>query len=127
MGYVTYEYYTEKYGGRSVSKDDFTRLENNARMYVDKYTFNRLVNAAKNVPEFIVPEQILNAECAIIDILAKSEQMDGKEIASETTSKQSVTYAGVKTFDLKIKDVISLHLGGTPWTYKGGGVGYVTE
>lgn len=124
MGYIDFSYYSDIYGGKAVPKEDFTIYEIKSRMRIDRQTFNRVKNAIENVPGFQVPEEIKNAQCAIIDYMKLYDNNGGTIVASETVSKHSVTYSGVKSYDDEIKDIVKEFLGGTPWTYMGGGAGY---
>lgn len=122
MGYVDFDYYTESYGGNSIPEDEFTKYEIRSRMQIDMYTFNRVKNAIKNVPDFVVPEEIKNAQCAVMDYIKQVDMNGGAVIASETVSKHSVTYA-VKSFDEEVRGIVKGFLRGTSWTYLGRGAG----
>lgn len=124
MGYIDYSYYANEYGGKRAKGEDFTFYELSSRMIIDRYTFNRVRYALEDVPGFEIPEEIKIAQCALIDFMVGAEENGGKVIASESVSKHSVTYAGVKSYDEQAKDIVKRYLGGTPWTYAGMGAGY---
>lgn len=123
--YVDYDFYANEFGGTSVSAEQFDSYERKSRMIIDKHTFNRVKNAIDNKDDFVVPEEIKMAQCAVIDLLYKFDMAGGVVVSSETVSKHSQTYVGVKTVDQSIYETVRLYLGGTPWTYFGGGKGYV--
>lgn len=121
MGYVDFEYYKFLYNGLIDDVDEFTRYEMRSRMEIDRYTFNRVRKAVRDMPDFEVPEEVKNAQCMMIDFMKTVDDNGGKIIASESVSKHSVTYAGAKSFDEEVRDIVKRCLGGTPWTYMGGG------
>lgn len=125
MGYIDYAYYSGTYGGDAVSEAEFTRSEAKSRLQIDRHTFNRVRYAVSDDPEFEVPEDVKLAQCAIMDYMKSVEANGGKILASETVSKHSESYVGVKSFDEEIRDIVKQYLGGTPWTYRGGGAGIV--
>lgn len=121
--YVDYDFYANEFGGTSVSAEQFDSYERKSRMIIDRHTFDRVKYAAQDVPGFVVPEEIKMAQCALMDDLLKFD-LQGGAVASETVSKHSVTFIGVKTVDDAIRGTIKLYLGGSPWTYLGRGKGY---
>lgn len=125
MTYIDYDYYSNTYGGRTVSEDEFKMYEIKSRAQVDRYTFNRVKNAVENVPDFSVPEEIKNAQCAVMDYIKKVDAEGGAVVVSETVSKHSITYSK-KSFEDEVKGIIKDFLHGTSWTYLGGGAGIVT-
>ena len=50
MSYADYAYYTDSYGGKAVSQEDFLRLAAKASAYLDNLTFGR---AAGNADESV--------------------------------------------------------------------------
>lgn len=125
MTYIDYDYYSQTYGGSSVSVEEFKLYEIKSRMQVDRYTFNRVKNAMEKVPNFSVPDEIKNAQCAVMDYIKKVDAEGGAVVVSETVSKHSVTYSK-KSFEDEMKEIIKNFLHGTSWTYLGGGAGIVT-
>lgn len=123
MAYVDYTFYTGTYGGTTISEEAFRKYENKGRLQINRYTFNRVANAVSADPAFVVPEEIRLAQCAIMDFVYSCDMNDGLQVKSETVSSHTVTYTGHKTFEQEIKDIIRTYLGGTPWTYRGGGAG----
>lgn len=120
MGYVDYTYYKDTYGGTAVSEAEFKSLEIRSRMQIDRYTFRRVQEAANKIPGFTIPSEIKNAQCQLMEYLKKYDE-NGGAVASETVSKHSTSYIA-KSFDEEVRDIISTCLGGTKWTYRGGGV-----
>lgn len=120
MTYVDYDYYSRTYGGTLVPEEGFIRLEIKARAQIDRYTFGRVREALKTIPDFTVPSEIKNAQCELIEYLKRYDD-NGGVVASESVSKHSVTYLA-RNFDSEVRGIISSLLGGTPWIYRGGGV-----
>ncbi len=85
---VDYEYYLTSYGGSEMPPLKFYALELRARKYIDSITFNR-INYSKEVVE-----EVKLAICAVISIISNH---DSKEIVSEKTGDNSVTYATSNT------------------------------
>jgi len=125
MPYIDHDYYSKTYGGNLISAEEFLRYEILSRMEIDRHTFNRVKNAIKNVQNFSIPEEIKNAQCAVMDYMKKVDMDGGAVVVSESVSKHSVTYA-IKSFDDEVRKIVKRFLGGTPWTYRGGGAGIVT-
>ena len=120
--YVDHNYYSETYGGNSVLETEFKKYEIRSRKYIDKYTFKRVRYCLDNIPGFAIPEEILNAQCEIIDYLKTLDDNGGKEIASESVSKHSITYIN-KSMESKIDEIIKIGISAYPWRHRGiGGV-----
>lgn len=51
MSYADYAYYTDSYGGKAVSQEDFLRLAAKASAYLDNLTFGRA--AGRIMPRLI--------------------------------------------------------------------------
>lgn len=120
MTYVDYEYYSTIYGGTDISKEEFARLEIKSRAQIDRYTFRRVQEAVKTIPNYNIPSEIKNAQCELMEYLKKYDE-NGGAVASESVSKHSVTYLS-KNFDGEVRGIINSALGGTPWIYRGGGI-----
>lgn len=131
--YLTYDEYKEIGGDVSVSPAPFNLLEFNARKYIDKYTFGRLINLEEQ------PQEVKLCTYELITYLNgynknMSASSQSGNIVSENIDGYSVTYAGasnaanmvniVKGKDESIKDIIytylaNLSLNGTPVLYRG--------
>lgn len=109
--YVDYEYYSINYGGK-VSSTDFTTLEIKASGILNYYTFNRIEE---------VTEDIKLTICELVDYLKELENKGGKEIASESVSTHSVTYAAKDNTSTKKKqkEIINKYLAHTNLLYRG--------
>lgn len=80
MEYLDYQFYRDTYKG-SVTEDDFTRLEAQARALINYYTFNRITT---------VDDNIRYAMSELIEIIDKEAQ---GIVTSETVGSHSITYA----------------------------------
>ena len=78
---VDYEYYSVNYGGDEMPPMKFYALEIRARKYIDSMTFNR-IDYSKGVME-----EVKLAICAVVSV-----KHDSKQIVSEKTGDNSVTY-----------------------------------
>lgn len=81
--YATYEDYTGAYGGKSISADDWNRLECKAAAYIDEITYGRL----KHGPD-PPPEEVRLAVCAVAETVQEEE-------TAVNAARQN---AGVKSF-----------------------------
>lgn len=80
---VDYNYYIKTYGGVEMPPMKFYALEIRARKYIDSMTFNR-IDYSKGVME-----EVKLAICAVVSVINKH---DSKQIVSEKTGDNSVTY-----------------------------------
>ncbi|EKY23891.1 hypothetical protein [Clostridium celatum] len=80
---VDYEYYSVNYGGDEMPPMKFYALEIRARKYIDSMTFNRIDYSKR------VMEEVKLAICAVVSVINKH---DSKQIVSEKTGDNSVTY-----------------------------------
>lgn len=113
--YVDYEFYKTEWHGK-LAQEDFDKLELQARIVVDLYTLNRIKELE------VISEKVKYAVCELIDYMSKLEENDGKEIASETVDKYSVTYVTSNdkdTVKAKQKDIIKKWLAHTGLMYRG--------
>ena len=93
--YLTYEQY--KTLGGTLEETVFNNLETQAEMYVNKYTFNRLVN------ETTYPAQLTSLMYHLVSILDANQAtllsgMGG--ISSQSNDGVSVTYNGMQSVDV---------------------------
>ena len=85
--YADYEFYTESYGGRSISEGDFPRLAAKASALIDKLTFGR---AAEHSDD----EQVKMCCCELSESLALTDGNGGMIKQSESVGSWSCTLAG---------------------------------
>lgn len=90
--YVTYEYYTDTFGGTAISSENFTLFERKARVSLDNFTFNRIKD-----DETLIDDTIKECICTMMDKAYSIEQetaaTDGKVISSESVDGHSMSYA----------------------------------
>ena len=60
--YVEFSYYTESYGSKKLSKDDFGCAEKHAEVVLHQITFDRI----KKLSE--IPEEVKQAICAMAEV-----------------------------------------------------------
>lgn len=127
--YLTFDEYQEL--GGSLSETPFTLLENKARMYVDKYTFGRLIDLEVQEQNtklciYYLIENLQNYESSINQSVAQnisSENIDGYSV-SYVNNASSVSSIITGKED-SIKDIIYTYLAnckledGTPYLYRG--------
>lgn len=116
---VTYEYYTETYGGKSLSEDDFPFVMRKASMIVDNMTFGRLGSLNIDNVDDNLKDKINTCLCEVADkISANSEDgvvNDGIK-SSESVANWSVSFATSslpKSVMGSLKSSVNLYLGGT--------------
>ena len=92
MEYVDFAYYTNSFGGVSISETQFPKYLRKATAFIDNITFDRLKN-----DNLLIDDSVKNAMCEIMELnfkLDNSESEDGESVkASETVGNYSVTYA----------------------------------
>ena len=119
MEYCTYEFYQNTYGGNAIPEADWKRSEIKARALIDRITFGRLKRVGFQSTDEI-PEDIMLALCAAAEYAFLSEQNGGRTIASETTSKHSVSYGDTdSSVEAGMMRSAMQYLSGGPWTYRG--------
>ena len=119
MEYCTYEFYRDTYGGVAISEGEWKRAEIKARALIDRITFGRLKRVGFNSTDEY-PEDIKLAVCAAAEYSLQAERNGGRTIASETTSKHSVTYGDTdSSVESGMMRSAMQFLSGSPWTYRG--------
>lgn len=100
MGYTTYEFYNQEYGGNSISEEEFLKLNNKASRLVDYYTSRRLVTAYPKEQEsdFAIQQcicELAELQKEIQEAKQSTAVKNGKVdlIKSITSGSESVTYA----------------------------------
>lgn len=111
---VDYSFYTDTYGGKRISQNDWLRISQKAERRLESYTFGRCsgdwegetwCNRAKC------------AVCEMTEILYADEKRDGK--TSENTDGYSVSYDTEKSLGSALYDVVQAYLGDTGLLYAG--------
>lgn len=122
--YIDFQYYSETYGGNSVSEAEFARYEIRSRMQIDRCTFRRVAYCIESFADFEIPSDIKLAQCVIIDYIKSVDDDGGRVIASESVSKHSVSYAA-QSYEEKIADIARSYIPAYPWRHRGIGGVYV--
>lgn len=112
--YVTYEFYSEEYGGK-VTENSFKQLRLKAMSLINYYTFNR----ARLIDSSDIDLRL--ATCELIDHLYEDEKTEGKIISSETVGTWSRSYIVNQEKSSKIAyNIISKYLVHKGIMYRGG-------
>lgn len=90
--YVTYEYYTDTFGGTAISSESFNKYERKARVSLDNFTFDRIKN-----DETLIDDNVKDCMCEMMEKAYSIDQeeaaTDGKIISSESVDGHSVSFA----------------------------------
>lgn len=106
---MEYAFYTEEYGGKSISEADWNRLSMKAYQRLQKFTFGRLSDKWTGEPW---ERQAKNAICEMAEALHLEEKRGGK--TSENTDGYSVAYAAPSDeAGLSLYDIAYVYLGNT--------------
>lgn len=87
MIYADYTYYTDTYGGKAVSVEDFPRLAAKASAYIDRLTFGR----AADFPD---DERLKRCCCELCESLLLTDGSGGMVKQSESVGSWSYSLAG---------------------------------
>ena len=94
MVYVDYEYYANNYYG-TLPEDSFDSLALKASREIDKNVNTRLTeNIINNLPKE-AQEQLQYTACALVDLIYKKEESDGKKISSFSIDGVSKTFKNI--------------------------------
>lgn len=111
---VEYSFYTDTYGGKRISQNDWLRISQKAEQRLDSFTFGRL-------PDEWEGESWCNqakcAVCEMAEIIQADEKRGGK--TSENTDGYSVSYDTEKSLGSTLYDVVQVYLGDTGLLYAG--------
>ena len=111
---VEYSFYTDTYGGKRISQNDWLRISQKAEQRLDSFTFGRCSGDWEG-------ETWCNrAKCAVCEmseILYTDEKRGGK--TSENTDGYSVSYDTRKSLGNMLYDVVQVYLGNTGLLYAG--------
>lgn len=125
MIYADYSYYTDEYGGNTISESDFRTFAVKASERINAVTFGRLENG---IPEAYT-ENIKRCCCELAENIHKYGNVQATEngaVSSEKIGSYSIDYqstaeqiAAVSELDDVCDDVIRRHLGRTGLLYRG--------
>lgn len=87
MIYADYTYYTDTYGGKAVSAEDFPRLAAKASAYIDRLTFGRAA-------DFPNDERLKRCCCELCESLLLTDGSGGMVKQSESVGSWSYSLAG---------------------------------
>lgn len=127
MNYTDYKFYSLKYIGNEVPRDDFEVLSMRASEIVRKHIFNRDIIGYE--------DEVQNATCSVTEILYKIKNIenkiynsDDKEVKSENVGDYSRTYnvasiseqkEKVSNLKQEIEEKIRMYLVDTGLLYRG--------
>ena len=111
---VDYSFYTDTYGGKRISQNDWKRISQKAEQRLDSYTFGR---CSGNWEEENWCKRAKCAVCEMSEILYADEKRSGK--TSENTDGYSVSYDAGKSLGSTLYDVVQVYLGDTGLLYAG--------
>lgn len=81
---ATYEFYTDTYGGNSITAEEFPKALNRATYYINTITRGRISEATQAVSM---------AVCAAMDAMKQLSLSGGKVVTSESVGSWSRSYA----------------------------------
>lgn len=111
---VDYSFYTDTYGGKRISQNDWQRISQKAEQRLNSYTFGRLSDDWEGENWC---DRAKCAVCEMTEILYADEKRDGK--TSENTDGYSVSYDTGKSLSGALYDVVRVYLGDTGLLYAG--------
>lgn len=89
MALSDFNFYSQTYGGKSVSETEFPALVNRAYYIIIYLTFNRVKSDLDETQQ----EAVKMAECSLVDEIYREDQNGGRVIASESIGDRSTSYA----------------------------------
>ena len=100
MVYADYKYYENNYKG-TIPDDSFDSLILKASREIDKNVNTRLTeNIINNLPKE-AQEQLQYTACALVDLIYKKEESDGKKISSFSIDGVSKTFKTISDEEYK--------------------------
>lgn len=111
---VDYSFYTDTYGGKRISQNDWQRISQKAEQRLNSYTFGRLSDDWEGESWC---DRAKCAVCEMTEILYADEKRGGK--TSENTDGYSVSYDTEKSLGSTLYDVVQVYLGDTGLLYAG--------
>ncbi|MBW7573912.1 head-tail connector protein [Caproiciproducens faecalis] len=82
--YADYAYYSDIYGGISISQDAFAALARRASLFIDQITYNRLNTG------WAVTDAVKNATCAVAEVLEQYKTSEAQEVTVAVFKSESV-------------------------------------
>lgn len=110
---VTYEYYTNTYGG-SLSDSDFNKKLQEAIVYTRNATYGRILEINDDDENAQLVDDIKRCICSVLDKAKEYEETGGKVVTSKSSGKVSETYSASSSNTTMKKDiagVVELWLG----------------
>lgn len=111
---VDYSFYTDTYGGKRISQNDWLRISQKAEQRLDSFTFGRCSGDWEGETWC---NQAKCAVCEMAEIIQADEKRGGK--TSENTDGYSVSYDTEKSLGSTLYDVVQVYLGDTGLLYAG--------
>lgn len=111
---VDYSFYTDTYGGKRISQNDWLRISQKAEQRLDSFTFGRCSGDWEGETWC---NQAKCAVCEMAEIIQADEKRGGK--TSENTDGYSVSYDTGKSLGSMLYDVAQVYLGDTGLLYAG--------
>lgn len=121
MAYCDYDFYQNRYFGKSIPAEDFPRYAEQASDKLDQITFNRIAE----ISDEHILTKVNKSVCAIAEILAASDCSE-KKVSSMSAGNESISYekskyndAEVNSIDRDIYSMVKMYLTGTGLLYAG--------
>ena len=111
---VDYSFYTDTYGGKRISQNDWLRISQKAEQRLDSFTFGRCSGDWEGETWC---NQAKCAVCEMAEIIQADEKRGGK--TSENTDGYSVSYDTGESLGSMLYDVVNVYLGNTGLLYAG--------
>ena len=111
---VDYSFYTDTYGGKRISQNDWLRISQKAEQRLDSFTFGRCSGDWEGETWY---NQAKCAVCEMAEIIQADEKRGGK--TSENTDGYSVSYDTGESLGSMLYDVVNVYLGNTGLLYAG--------
>lgn len=118
MVYATYAYYTQDYGGTTLTEAEWPKYARRASAEVDHVTFDRL----KHMDEEQIIDAVRDAVCEVAEKLHRFETMKGRDLAAENNDGYSVSFRDPGTQSARQDEVrltIRTYLANTGLMYRG--------
>lgn len=118
MSYATYDYYTQEYGGATLTAAEWPKYAKRASAEVDHVTFGRL----QRMTEEQITDAVRDAVCEVAEKLHRFETMKGRDLASENNDGYVVSFRSAGTQNMRLNEVrmtIRTYLANTGLMYRG--------
>lgn len=100
MVYADFNYYKDTYKG-TLPEDSFNSLILKASREIDKNVNTRLTEAKINNLQKEAQEQLQYTACALVDLIYKKQESDGKKISSFSIDGVSKTFKTISDEEYK--------------------------